>query len=87
MIQEESGGDPARMEAAMDGVAHLARDHARTPMQWDDSANRGLSTGVPWMRTHDNYEEINVKKQLGEAGSPLQFWKRLLQFRKEHRHL
>ncbi|SPO04174.1 probable alpha-amylase [Cephalotrichum gorgonifer] len=86
-MKDSTGNDPKEMNAAMDGIAYLARDHARTPMQWDDSENGGFSTGKPWMRVHDNYREVNVQKQLGEHDSPLMFWKHLISFRKQYHSL
>jgi oligo-1,6-glucosidase len=86
-MKAPTGGAAEEMEKAMDGIAYLARDHARTPMQWDDSANAGFSTGQPWMRVHDNHRDVNVKRQQGEEDSPLNFWKRLLPFRKENKGL
>jgi alpha-glucosidase len=87
LMKEKTKNDPKEMSAAMDGIAYLARDHARIPMQWDDSLNAGFSVGKPWMRVHDNYREINVEKQINDDTSPLQFWKRLLRFRKTHKKL
>jgi alpha-glucosidase len=71
----------------MDGLRVLARDHSRLPMQWDDSPQAGFTTGEPWMRTHDLYREINVKKQEADPESVLSFWKKALQLRKEYRQL
>ncbi|KAH8880857.1 alpha-glucosidase [Thozetella sp. PMI_491] len=84
-MKAQTGDDPVEMSAAMDGIAYLARDHARTPMQWDSSPHAGFSTGRPWMRVHDNYPEVNAEKQIAQENSPLQFWKRLLVFRKQNR--
>ncbi|KAL4931356.1 glycoside hydrolase family 13 protein [Aspergillus undulatus] len=85
--QVASGVDPSRVSRIMDGLRILGRDHARLPMQWDDSPQAGFTTGVPWMRTHDLYREINVKKQEADADSVLSFWKKLLRLRKEYRQL
>ena len=30
-------------------VWNKSRDNARVPMQWDDSANAGFTTGTPWI--------------------------------------
>jgi alpha-glucosidase len=73
------------MRRTMDGLAKLARDHARTPVQWDDSPNAGFTTGKPWMRVNDNYREINVKQQLDKPDSVLNFWRRAIALRKQHK--
>ncbi|GAW26865.1 putative trehalose-6-phosphate hydrolase [Rosellinia necatrix] len=76
-------------------VEAKARDHARTPMQWDASANAGFcDPGVaPWMRVMDDYETINVASQMqpaggaaddGGGGSVWHFWQAGLRRRKEH---
>ena len=59
-----------------------ARDHARTPMQWDDSLNAGFSTADPWYFVNPNYTEINVKAALKDPDSILNFYKKLIAFRK-----
>lgn len=70
-----------------------ARDHARTPMQWDDDApNAGFCpAGVtPWMRVmEDSREGINARAQQAFASdtewSPWQWWQRALRDRKRHK--
>ena len=84
---EASGNDPETMREALDGINTLARDHARTPLQWDESEHAGFSTAKPWMRVHDNYPQVNVKQQLSDDQSPLAFWKYLIRFRKAHKQL
>lgn len=85
--QSASGVDPTRKERIMGGLRILARDHSRLPMQWDDSQHAGFTTGTPWMRAHDLYPEINVKKQESDPASVLSFWKKALQLRKEYKEL
>ena len=62
------------------------RDGARTPMQWDDSAHAGFSFGKdvePWLPVHENYPEVNVQQELQDPNSILNFYRRLLQVRKQ----
>ena len=51
------------------------RDNARTPMQWDDSVNGGFTEGQPWFPVNPNYKTINVKEQLSNEHSVLNFYK------------
>ena len=53
----------------MEACYENSRDNARTPMQWDDSAQAGFTTGTPWLFVNPNYKEINVKEQLGREDS------------------
>lgn len=81
----ENGIDPTRKERIARGLQLMARDHARLPFQWDHSTHGGFSTGKPWMRAHDDYQEINAAEQVKDANSVLSFYKRLLKLRKEHK--
>jgi alpha-glucosidase len=66
-------------------IAHIVgRDPERTPMQWDDSPNAGFSTpeASPWLPLAGNYREVNVAGQLEDPASMLNFYRRLLAFRK-----
>ncbi|HVZ28832.1 MAG TPA: alpha-glucosidase [Asticcacaulis sp.] len=38
-----------------------SRDHARTPMQWSDTANGGFTEGKPWLAVNTNFPEINAE--------------------------
>ena len=67
---------------ALQAVAKLSRDNARTPMQWDDSENAGFTTGKPWHRLNPNYKKINVKEQLEDEDSVFGFYKKLIALRK-----
>lgn len=75
------------IEELLDSINLLARDNARTPVQWDDSANGGFSTGKPWMRINDNYKEVNAASQVNDDKSLYNFWKKALLVRKEHKDL
>ena len=69
-------------EEALDACFHTSRDNARTPMQWDASANAGFTTGAPWLKVNPGYKEINVKAQLQDRDSLLTYYKKLLALRK-----
>ena len=63
-------------------VQEGCRDSARTPVQWSDEENAGFTTGKPWFFVNDNYTRINVKAQEDDPDSLLNFYRRLVRFRK-----
>lgn len=73
-------------EKAFAGCARESRDNARTPMQWSDAENAGFTTGKPWLKVNPNYPEINVARQEKAYGSVLNFYRRLLCFRKSEEY-
>lgn len=72
---------------AFQTVAWGTRDHARTPMQWDDSANAGFSEGTPWMRPNPNYPAINAKAEQNNPDSVFHAFSNLIALRKESKTL
>ncbi len=70
-------------EEALRIIARFSRDNARTPMQWSDEENAGFSAGKPWLKVNPNYSSINVKAQLSDENSVLQFYKKLVAIRKD----
>jgi len=86
-VKDRTGSDPAALRRAKAALQHLARDHARVPMQWDDSAYAGFTTSEsaePWMRVNDNYTSINAAQQEQDGTSILAFWRKMLKLRKEY---
>lgn len=73
-------------EDALLACSHESRDNARTPMQWSGDKNGGFTTGVPWILMNENYKDINVESQETEYGSVLNFYKRLISFRKSEEY-
>lgn len=67
----------------MKSIYAKGRDNARTPMQWDDSANAGFTTGTPWIKVNDNYDKINAKSQVDDPDSIFSCYKKLVQLRKD----
>ena len=54
-------------------------------MQWDDSPNAGFSSPnarKPWLPLAENYRTVNVQRQLKEEKSFLNFFIRLVDYRK-----
>lgn len=61
-----------------------SRDNGRTPMQWNAQENAGFTKSTPWMQVIDNYKDINVEKNMDEEDSILQYYRKLIQLRKEY---
>ena len=65
-------------------IPRAPRENARTPVQWSDAENAGFSTVKPWFSVNPNYKQINVEAQEDDPGSLLNFYRRLLAFRKNN---
>ena len=61
------------------------RDNARTPMQWDDSANAGFTTGTPWIMVNPNYTEINAKTEMEDPNSVFRYYQKIIGLRKKEK--
>lgn len=68
-------------------LSEVSRDNARTPMQWTAQSEAGFTTGKPWLKVNPNYSRINVANQLEDPGSIFNFYRRLIQTRKESQAL
>ena len=73
---------PPLMPVAKWAMSKRARDHARTPMQWENKTGAGFTDGKPWMKINSNLGEINVKTEEYNPNSILNFYKKLIAFRK-----
>ncbi|AGT32062.1 trehalose-6-phosphate hydrolase [Geobacillus genomosp. 3] len=71
-------------QEVLDILQRKSRDNSRTPMQWDDSAHAGFTSGTPWIRVADNYRHINVKQALADRDSIFYHYKRLIEMRKQY---
>ncbi|PIB27158.1 oligo-1,6-glucosidase [Maribacter sp. 4U21] len=79
---KNEGGDVA---AFIENEKDASRDNARTPMQWDTSKNAGFSEEKPWIKVNDNYADgINVASQENDRGSVLNYFRKMVQIRKDH---
>lgn len=64
---------------------YASRDNARTPVQWSDAKNAGFtSADEAWFCINPNYKEINVASQENDPDSILNYYRKLLKFRKEN---
>lgn len=72
-------------EKAIELAKYASRDNARTPVQWSDEKNAGFTTAdEPWFFVNPNYKEINVAAQEKDPDSILNFYRKLIKFRKEN---
>ncbi len=64
----------------------VARDNARTPMQWDASPNAGFcAEGVePWLAINPNYGQINAAACLADPDSIFYYYQKLIELRHSH---
>ena len=86
-IYKEKLKEGLTKEEALKYVWAVSRDNSRTPMQWDDSDNSGFTEGKPWINVNENYREINVKAQLKDENSILNFYKKMIKIRKQYETL
>lgn len=72
-------------EEMMAAIGYKGRDNARTPMQWDDSANAGFSgaNATPWIMVNPNYTKINAKDQVSREDSVFKYYQKLIKLRHE----
>jgi alpha-glucosidase len=65
----------------------VGRDPARTPMQWDASANAGFTRGTPWLPAADGYGRTNLAAQAEDSRSLLALYRRLIELRRRRPEL
>jgi alpha-glucosidase len=72
-------------EELMKLIWKQCRDNSRTPMQWNASSETaGFTSGdSTWLGVNPNYVDINVEAQLKDTDSILNFYKQLIQLRKD----
>lgn len=70
-------------EIGMEGQRTLpdTDNERRRPMQWDDSANAGFTTGRPWFAMNANADEVNVAAEDADPDSVLNAYRDLIQLR------
>ena len=70
-------------EFFLDQARKVSRDNARTPMQWDTTANAGFTTATkPWLAVNPNYLEINATQALSDKGSIYHYFSAMTDLRR-----
>ena len=64
--------------------ARIARDNARTPMQWNTEKHAGFTTGTPWLPVNGNYPMINAEDQVNDPDSVYHYYRQLIALRHTH---
>ena len=73
-------------EKIMNIVKKRSRDNARTPVQWSSEKNAGFTTAdKPWFYINENYWQVNVEDQEKKEDSILNFYRKLIKFRKQYK--
>jgi oligo-1,6-glucosidase len=68
-------------EVVLNGLRKMSRDNARTPMQWDSTAQAGFTTGTPWITVNPNYVQINAETEVADPDSVFHYYQRLIALR------
>ncbi len=67
-------------------IHQIARDNARTPMQWNHQSNGGFSTSeTTWIDINPNFDTINVESALKDKSSIWYYYQNMLKLRKSHK--
>ncbi len=78
---KQKGGD---YKGFLQSHAKISRDNARTPMQWDNTQQAGFTHATPWLAVNENYFNLNVAVQENEPDSVLQYFRKMVQLRKNN---
>jgi oligo-1,6-glucosidase len=71
------------LDALLVAMRRMSRDQGRTPVQWDGSPAAGFTAGDPWLAVNPDYVAVNAAAQLGDEGSVLEHYRRLVRLRHE----
>jgi len=76
---KNKGGD---LKAFLEEQKQTSRENGRTPFQWDTKQNAGFTTGTPWLKVNPNYTAVNAEQQEKDPNSTLNYFRKLVQLRK-----
>jgi oligo-1,6-glucosidase len=78
---KNKGGD---LHAFLDGQKQTSRENSRTPFQWNTTKNSGFTSGKPWLKVNPNFLTINTEIQEKNQNSVLNYFRKLVQLRKQN---
>lgn len=81
LYAKNTGGD---LKAVFGKLQLASRDNGRTPFQWNNTANAGFTTGVPWIKIASNYKTINAAAQENDPNSCLNYFRSLVKLRNDN---
>jgi glycosidase len=61
-----------------------SRVNARVPLSWSDAPQAGFTTGTPYLKVNPNYRQVNAARQMDDPDSVWNFYRRLIQLRKQY---
>ncbi len=73
--------DGTPREEVLEALRMKSRDHARTPVQWDDGPQAGFTTGDPWLPVNPNHTQINAEAAVADPDSVWHHLRRLIELR------
>lgn len=75
---------PFLMPVVKKVLKKVARDNARTPMQWSDAPNAGFCPDdvEPWMIVNPDCKTVNVAAEEHDGDSLLNYYRKLIEYRK-----
>ena len=75
---------PFLMPVVKKVLKKVARDNARTPMQWSDAPNAGFCPDdvEPWMIVNPDCKTVNVDAEEHDGDSLLNYYRKLIEYRK-----
>ena len=62
---------------------NAGKNQKKCPMQWSAEKNAGFSQAEPWIEVQKNYKTINTEVEEKQSDTILNFYKKLIQLRKE----
>lgn len=87
MYKKEATKRGLKKEKALKRIIAGSRDNSRTPFQWSNETYGGFSRVRPWIDVNPNYSKINVKDELKDNDSILNYYKKAINLRHNNKTL